>query len=236
MPVPEARIARGRQELTSAFELVYRSYLAKGYIRPNPGRIVYRTAFSFSSSHTIVALAADAQVAGTLTLVGDNPLGLQLEATYHSEVEALRDQGRKVAEITCLAIESASGFRPTFFRLTELMIHLAYRRQYDDLLIAVHPRHYRFYWRHFRVFPLGPCRSHGAVGGNPAVCCRIELHYLGRNMEPELWERYFLAVRPEAYYAGLPIDREDHLYLCKRRGIAPDDDYDASIAWREDAA
>ena len=235
-PAPGAQIATSRRTLTGAFELVYRSYLAKGYIRPHPGRIVYRRVFSLPSSCTIVTAAADAEITGTLTLVGDNPLGLQLEATYPREVQSLRDQGRKVAEVTCLAIESACGFRPTFFNLTELMIHFAYLQEYDDLLIAVHPRHYRFYWRHFRVFPLGPCRPHGAVGGNPAICCRIELHYLGRNMEPELWEQYFSGVRPERHYTGQPIMPEDHLYFCNRRGISPDTDSNAYTIWHKDAA
>src|SRR4030042_1702132 len=143
--LPDARIASVRPELTGAFELVYRCYLDKGYIQPHPGRIVYQATFGLSSSRTIIAMSRDREVAGTLTVVGDNPLGLKLESTYPGEVQSLRRRGRRVAEITCLAMRSAGEFRAmaVFFAMTRLMVHYAYWRRYDDLLLAIHPRHHR---------------------------------------------------------------------------------------------
>ena len=218
------RIATQRRDLSDAYELIYRCYVAKGYISMHPGGIVYRAAFGLPCSRTIVNCDADQQVLGTLSITGDNPLGMQLETTYPSEVQLLRDQGRRLAEITCLAIRPADEFpsMAVFFALTRFLIHFAYRQNYDDLLIAIHPRHRRFYWRRFRVELVGPCRPHGLVGGHPAICCRIDLHGLKRNGDPKLWNQYFADEPPRANYSAPPIRPEDHLYFCSRRGIASD--------------
>jgi len=217
------RIATQRCELTDAYELIYRCYVAKGYISAHPGGIVYRAAFGLPCSRTIVNCDADRQVLGTLTITGDNPLGMQLETTYPNEVQLLRDRGRRLAEITCLAIRPADEFpsMAVFFDLTRFLIHQAYRRHYDDLLIAIHPRHEGFYRRRFQVELVGPCRPHGLVGGHPAICCRIDLHGLKRNGDPKLWNQYFANELPKASYFAPPIRPEDHLYFCKRSGIAP---------------
>jgi len=218
------RIATRRRELTDAYELIYRSYVAKGYISPHSGGIVYRAAFGLPCSRTIVSFDTHEQLLGTLTITGDNPLGMQLETTYPSEVQLLRGRRRRLAEITCLAIRPADEFpsMAVFFALTQFLVHYAYRRHYDDLLIAIHPRHQRFYRRCFRVELVGPCRPHGLVGGHPAICCRIDLHGLKRNGDPKLWNQYFADELPKASYFAPPIRPEDHLYFCSRRGIAPD--------------
>ena len=230
-------MASSRERLTAAFELVYRSYLTKGYIRPHPGGVVYQSTFGLSSSRTLVAVTQAGKLLGTLTLVGDNPFGMQLEATYSAEVEALLAEGRKVAEVTCLAVEPGAQFRPraVFFALTQFALHYAYWQRYDDLLLAIHPRHYHFYWQVFRVYPVGPCRPHGPVRGNPAVCCRIDMRLLERNMRPKLWQQYFSPIGPKSDYLSPSMALADHLYFCHRRGIAPDADYDGRGARRRDA-
>lgn len=222
--MPEARIASGREELARAFELVYRSYVARGYLQTHRGGVVYQAAFGLDSSRTIVALTEAGEVAGTVTIVGDNPLGLQLEATFGGEVESLRKAGRRLAEVTCLAVDPESGFGPgaVFFALTRLALQHARWRQLDDLLLAVHPRHHVFYRRCFRAYAVGPCRAHGPVRGNPAVCCRIDMRRLRENMAPPLWERYFCPMRTREECEGGPMAFADHAYFCRRRGIAPD--------------
>jgi hypothetical protein len=234
----DVRIATSREELTSAFELVYRSYLAKGYAQPHPGGLIYREAFGLPSSRTIITAVQPKPVVGTLTIVGDNPSGLELERTYPREVQSLRDQGRKVAEITCLAIQAARELRSTavFFALTRFMIHYAYWRGFDDLLIAVHPRHHRYYWRHFRVSPIGPCRPHECVNGSPSICCRIDLHHLRRNVDPHLWQQYFSLEFPETAYIRPPIAPALHRYLSRRAGLLPHVDSDDGREADKDAA
>ena len=215
--VLNVRIAVGRRELSEAFRLVYQSYRSRGYIAPHESRIAYSPRFGLPSSRTIVATTASNEVVGTLTVVGDNVHGFHVEPTYPTEIWALRKSGKRLGEVTCLATKVTDMFCPReiFFGLTRYMIHYAYWQKFDDLLLSVHPRHHRFYWRHFRVFPLGPCRAHAAVCGNPAIGCRMDLRYLGQNMETALWERYFAEVQSENHYSGPPISPEDHRYFCR---------------------
>jgi len=234
----QVRIAVRRTELAAAFELVYRSYLGRGYIDPHPGGIVYRKSLGLPASRTIIATTRSDQVLGTLSVVGDNPLGLELEGTYPSEVQSLRHAGRSLAEITCLAIQPSDEIRPTavFFELTRFMIQHAYSRKLDDLLMAVHPRHYRFYWRHFRVWPFGPCRACSSVRGNPSIACRIDLHTLKQNVPPELRRRYFDEQLPETSLTSPPIDPMDHDYFLNRIGITWHADPADHPEWDKDAA
>ncbi|MFH1920969.1 MAG: hypothetical protein ABIP48_13955 [Planctomycetota bacterium] len=231
----DARIARGRRELIGAFELVYRSYLAKGYVSPHSGGIIYREAFGLPASRTVVATTESAIVLGTLTVVGDNPAGIDIEITYPGEVRSLREEGRDLAEITCLAIRPTGEFARTavFLALTRCMIHHAYREGFNDLLMAVHPRHYRFYRRYFRVLPLGPCRPHPFVRGNPSIGCRIDLDNLKQTVAPEMWHQYFAHPPPESDYTEPPIERADHSYFLGRSGITPRAE---DRRWKKDAA
>jgi hypothetical protein len=123
-----------------------------------------------------------------------------------------------------LAIREQSAFLSSvsFFALTKLMIHYAYWRGHDDLVMTIHPKHYRFYWRHFRMYPLGPHRPHQSAGGNPAVCHRIDLRHLKRNIAPELWEQYFSTGVPVSQLDRPPMQPADHAYFSARSGIAWD--------------
>ncbi len=226
-PLPlDVRIATGRPMLTAAYELVYRIYLGKGYIAPSPGRIVYQQVFGLPTSRTIVATDAADEVMGTLTVVGDNDLGLTIERAFAEQVGGLRDRRRRIAEITSLAVESAAPFpkRAVFFALTQFAMNYGFHQQYDDMLMAIHPRHYRYYWHVFRAVPLGPCRPHPAVQGHPAICASIHAHDLKQNMAEEIRRQYFsVPVQPHRF-AGPPIGSADHAHFCRRAGIAWDDD------------
>ena len=240
-PTAGVRIATTRAELCRAFELVYDRYLHNGYVKPHPGRIVYHEVFSLPSSRTLIAADRSGEVLGTLTVVGDNPFGLQAETTYPLEIQSLRAKGRRLAEITCLAIRDQVSLLSTavFFALTKLMIHHVYREGYDDLVMAIHPRHYRFYWRYFRVFPLGPQRPHEPANGNPAVCHRIDLRTFRRNVVPELWDQYFSEPVPESELDRPPIRPIDHLYFCRLSGLvagSTDVDWSGHSSWHDKRA
>jgi hypothetical protein len=51
-------------------------------------------------------------------------------------------------------------------------------RGVDDLLIAVHPRHAKFYERYLGFESIGPLRSYRAVCGQPAVAMAVNLSEL----------------------------------------------------------
>ncbi len=214
-------LATAREELSQAYQLVYRSYISRGYIDPHPGGLVYHEAFGLPSTRTIVAATEADGVVGTLTVVGDNALGLELDRVFPLELRSLRERGRNVCEVTCLAIDAGRRFRPTavFFAMTKFMLHYALSRRYDDFLMACHPRHYTFYWHHYRAYLEGSCRPYESVKGSPAVCCRIDLRHLYRNMSEEMRQHYFSDPPPLHDLARPPLRPADHEYFCLRGGI-----------------
>lgn len=218
------RVARGRSELASAYRLVYRRYLAKGYVGSRPAGMVYHPRFALCTSRTLVAATEGGQIVGTMSLVGDNPDGLQLEEIYRAEVDSLRAQCRSVAEVTCLCIDTEPQHpgKDIFAGLTKFAIHHAYLKGYDDLLLAIHPRHYRTYWHTFRAYPIGPCREYPSVSDNPALLCRIELHNLEANMTPRMRQFYFEHVEPPSHYDGPPVSWADHEEFCRMLAIRTD--------------
>lgn len=224
-------VATSRRDLIRAFHLVYRSYLAKGYIRPNPARVVYREAFGLSSTRTCIATDPVGKLLGTVTLVGDSFLGLDVERTHLGEIEHLRAQGRKIAEVTCLAIRSHE-VRPSlgvYFALTRFLVQFAYRRGVQDLVLTIHPRHKPFYRRHFAAATLGPVRAHPSVNGHPAVCCRIDLEALSGRVDPRLWRRYFAESIPEFHFTEPPVRPEDHRWLTAAAHLVPGP---SPVSWR----
>lgn len=216
------RIAATRDELTAAFELVYRWYLSRGLAQPHPAEMVYRETFGLDTTRTLVAVREGGQVVGTLTIVGDNPLGFDLGASYADEVQRLRAGGRRLAEVTALAVEPRSGL-PTlgvFFSLTRFMYQYAQWHGYDELVMVVHPRHFPFYRRHFGATALGPCRPYGPACDNPGIGFHIDVAAVQQCLRDELFD-WFVRRRLPAGDLCRPgmtaIDRQVFLRQTQRR-------------------
>jgi hypothetical protein len=191
-------------------------------VPPVPAGLVYHPTFGLPQSRTIVT-AHDGHMTGTVTLVGDNFHGLHLESTFPAEVAQLRARQRVLAEVTCLAIEPQPGEpkNGAFFALTRFMYQFARWCQYDDLLLAIHPRHVQFYERWFRVYRFGPCRPYNLVQGQPAIACRIDLHAVNDRVPRDVYQWYtHPAIGPFEFQSG-PIAHRDHVYLSSRASHEP---------------
>jgi len=214
----DARIAAERKELTAAFELVYRSYRAKGYVRAHPSRMVYRPTFALPTSRTIVAVGASGKVVGTLTLVGDSREGLEIEAAFEAEAAQLRQRGRRLAEVTALAIEPCDDLPAgaAFWAITRLMFQYADSQGYDDLAMVVHPRHFPFYRRQFGAASLGSPRPYDAACNKPGLFCHIDVSQVKRSISPELRAWFTTCVFVPESHDFVSITRRDHEYFLKR--------------------
>jgi hypothetical protein len=131
------------------------------------------------ATRTVVFVARAASgVVGTLSLLGDSARGLPADALYGSELAALRGGGRRLAEVSALAV--APGWRGTPLPLMRPLVQLVgiYARDVghvDELCIAVHPRHAAFYERRLGFVRFGAEKPYGAVNGAPAVGLRLDL-------------------------------------------------------------
>ena len=71
-----------------------------------------------------------------------------------------------------------------------LIAQLAYYRGVDQLVIAVHPRHARFYHRFLGFEVIAEERTYGKVCGKPAIALAVDLNALAVN-HPRVYEWMF---------------------------------------------
>ncbi|CAG9933473.1 N-acyl amino acid synthase FeeM domain-containing protein [Candidatus Nitrotoga arctica] len=123
-------------------------------------------------------------VVGTLTLGLDSPpQGLTADELYHPEVELLRSQGRKICDITRLAIDLDLKSK----RVMPALFHVAYIyarniHHCTDTLIEVNPRHVVFYERMMGFKRFGPERICPRVNA-PAVLMRLTGSYMSEQIQ-----------------------------------------------------
>jgi hypothetical protein len=218
-PRPESRprlncqIASTLAERRQACRLVYQSYLTKGLIEPNQFGMRVTPWHLLPTTSTFVALEAG-RVIGTVTLIGDAGLGLPMESIYPAEVEAARLAGLYVGEVSCLATRDTDfkEFLPIFVSLTRLMAQHARAHGMDQFLIAIHPKHARFYEKFMGFEQIGSLTEYPSVNNAPAVACCLDFARIDR-YRPACWERFFGTPLPAADLAPQPMSDEELDYF-----------------------
>lgn len=168
------RLAHSDERVNTASMLVQRKYAGRGYsaegFQKAPERI------------TLMAFQND-KVIGTLTLGLDSHKGLLVEDLYKAEIGSLRQAGRKVCELTKLAVDQTHGSKHVLASL----FHIAYIygrviQGYTDVVIEVNPRHVAFYKRMLGFSEFGSERLCSRVNA-PAVLLRLELDHVDQQIE-----------------------------------------------------
>jgi hypothetical protein len=225
------KIATRRREREAAFHLVYQSYLEAGLGQPNQYRMRVTPYHLLPSTEVFVAVLRNETIF-TVSLISDGQLGLPMENVYGQEVRERREQGLRVGEVSCLA-DRRSKYRkcfPVFLRLCRLTAQYAWCQGLDQLLVAVHPRHARFYQRFMEFEPIGPEKSYPSVKNRPAVALSLDLVRLNRE-GGKGYEALFAPAIPEEQLISAPFIQAEHEYL--REMIDPSFDC-APLAGDED--
>lgn len=124
-----------------------------------------------------LAASRGPDVLGTLTLGVDSGKGLLADSLYQPEIKPLRLQGRRLCEVTRLALNPALSRREvmaTLFHVAFVMASEVHDR--TDLIAEVHPRHARFYRHTMGYRIVGPERICPRVGA-PAVLMHLCLDF-----------------------------------------------------------
>ena len=126
---------------------------------------------------TLLAEDMDGQIQGTVSLVFDSERGLPCDEIYWVETGRMREEGRRMAEVTRLALRKDGAMtRDVLVRLFNLIYIYARRvRRFTDFVIEVHPRHLKYYERTLGFEGLGGLQSCARVGGAPAMLGRLDL-------------------------------------------------------------
>ena len=117
---------------------------------------------------------AAAAVVGTVTLIADSVLGLPMDSLYAGELRPLRASGRRVAEVSALAVAPGTPMTALVRLMSRLVLYAEALARVDDLCVTVHPRHARFYER-LGFARMGTVKPYAAVNGAPAVAFRLDL-------------------------------------------------------------
>ena len=184
-------IATQREHVFGALRLVHEQYVRSGLSLENQSGIRVTRYHLLNTTEILVGMVGG-DVACTLSLVHDSRFGLPMEAIYRREVSVRRRLGKRVAEVSCLADRRSDSERTlnVMFRVMALVAQLATVRQIDELLIAVHPRHSRFYEGFLGFFGIGGLRYYSTVCGNPAVAMALDLTNL-QETNPKVYQRLF---------------------------------------------
>ncbi|MCK6471983.1 MAG: long-chain N-acyl amino acid synthase [Planctomycetes bacterium] len=170
------RVAANRTTRERAYELAHRVYLARGYAAED-GRMIVAPYDADSKTLTLLAEDDRGEAAGTVTLVFDGPRGLPCDELFPNELAELRREGRRLVEVTRLAIDKAHANNK------RLLVHLfnfisVYARRIErgtDFIIEVNPRHVAFYRRLMLFKTQGAERPCPRVNGAPAVLLKLDL-------------------------------------------------------------
>ena len=211
--IVEYKVASTRGEREAAFRLVYNSYLRAGLGKRNPHQLRVTPYHLLPTTDVFIALCHD-EVIATVTLVADSEFGLPMESVYKTEIERRREQGLKLGEISCLA-DRRRDFRrtlPIFTGLCRLMIQAARQRGMHETLVAVHPKHARFYERFCAFDQIGQQVVYEAVQNHPAVAMSLNFSQLDRQGH-ENYEKFFAQPYPTEQLDPRPISEPDREFF-----------------------
>jgi ribosomal protein S18 acetylase RimI-like enzyme len=151
--------AQDVEDLAEAYALVHDAYVSCGYINQRERGLRVRPYEAMPEMATFVARAEGHVVAVTSVLMDSAELGLPSDHAFGQELGRLRGQGRRVCEITNLAVHPDYRRSPVFGELTRCCLAHATAIGYDDMFIAVSPEHANFFGDVLLFEPCGPERN-----------------------------------------------------------------------------
>ncbi|WP_394707277.1 N-acyl-L-homoserine lactone synthetase [uncultured Desulfobacter sp.] len=185
----------------SCFRLLHDVYVDAGFIQPcsPPLRIIPQ--HSNSETRVFMGCLTDGQGEKmpiyTASLFPDNDQGgLPMDIGFQRQVDVLRNQGRRVVEVGCLATHPLyrKGNKNIPMLGNRMIVSYAMNTIHaDDLLITTHPKYLKIYEDILLFEKIGEIPSFSYVNNNPAVALRLNLNTF--------------AQRLKEIYAKMPIEK-----------------------------
>ncbi|MDD5218121.1 MAG: PilZ domain-containing protein [Candidatus Omnitrophica bacterium] len=191
----DVRPVRSLEEMKIAYRLVYDQYALKGYCEPNDAGLFY-TYYCVLPESQAFLLYDKGRLLGTLTLIPDSPCGLPMEAVFQDVVARFRRPGRKLAEVSLLALD-LKAFEKKSFSLTDFEKLSAafklFKAMYDyarqaagvtDLMITMHPKHQGLY-QYLKFETIGDVRSYSSACNKPALPMHQDMVYVTEHVSSQ---------------------------------------------------
>jgi hypothetical protein len=172
MDRPAVKFAEEYEEYRQAFSLVYSVYEKKKFIHQSKSHGMLYSIYSLLPQTTHIIAKSYETVISNLTQIFDDPVfGLPMDSIYKRELDEIRDQDRKVVELSALATPREHRWKNIFHYLVQVMYWFSVFTEVDDVCIAINPRHVRYYNNMFPFENFGPERNYSRVGA-PAIGLR----------------------------------------------------------------
>lgn len=137
--------AIGLDDLTQAYRLVHDVFVHQNYIQPQPGGMRVREFEALPEMATFVA-KVDGKVIAVMSVVPDSTdMGLPSDKVFSDELNKLRESGRRVGEITNLAVAEEYRNTAVFFELSRCIYAYGTNIGLDDFFISISPGHGMFF-------------------------------------------------------------------------------------------
>lgn len=170
---PSIKIAETRDELEQAFRTVYSVYRSTKYITEDHPSEMSFGVHSLLPTTCAFIFKEYLKVISTMSYYADSEtFGLPMDSLYKKELDVLRAQGRKIAELGALATPRRRRWSNLVVYLSKAMFNYGHQTGVDDMCIMVNPKHVRFYKEIFLFEDFGEERWYKGVGA-PAVALRI---------------------------------------------------------------
>ncbi|PKN42130.1 MAG: hypothetical protein CVU60_07885 [Deltaproteobacteria bacterium HGW-Deltaproteobacteria-18] len=183
---PNIKIAENRDEWSQSFALVYREYLASGYIQQPHSSEMHLSIYNLLPATCVFIFRTYVTVISTLTQIFDSKLfGLPMDVLYRPELDSLRSRGRMITELSALATPRETRWCNLMVFLSKTMFEYSMMNKIDDICIMVNPKHVNFYKTMFLFENFGEERFYPGVGA-PAVALRINMDHI----EDKVSEKY----------------------------------------------
>ncbi len=218
-------------DLKACYNAVYQGYVLRGYCAPHPSQAYYHYYCFLPQSRTFTLKDKD-KLLGTISLVVDSPCGLPMDNLFSREINRLRAEGRKLAEVSLLAMAHHEK-KKKFFSLTnfdkQVQLFRLFKIIYEyarhvagvtDLVIGVHPKHETLY-KYLMFRAIGSPKSYSEARGNPALPLHFDIIQGEKDYSGSLKEFFVTEKTPqETLCSGVQINADTvRKFLCEEQSI-----------------
>jgi hypothetical protein len=222
------RVARTKEELEGAAELVHKEYTKKGYIKNSNARLRLGMHNAHPQTTTFVATAGK-DVIATTTVILDSPVGLPMDDIYHQELDKLRVGEKRLCEISMLACDTelfnngvsmmlnSKKLFLVFFLFKHILDYTKEFLKLDFICITINPKHKITY--DFLLFKdMGELKMYDEVNNAPAIAKYINLNTVeNESKKYDRRERYSMFIQkktnPEKFLNKYQFTYQDLKYF-----------------------
>lgn len=145
-PAIQIRLAENAQEIAAANEIIYTSYVNKGYWRQECD-LPQQNRYLSSPARDVFVVLDEGKVIGSASIIKDSEDGLPADLFQPEIMSDLRSSGDRIAEVSALAINKshAQSGELILFLLKFTYQYSFYYAGIDRFVAVTTPKHARFY-------------------------------------------------------------------------------------------